>query len=376
MPLTGQVIDFYDDPDHGCLRKFASELDEWGSCEILSPEEHQGLSDDDFALVVLTKHANVLRKFPIHDDGHIKMAALYFDQNHTKLSAVEKVTAATHIREACDAHGIECPESVAKLAADGAFNNVVSEGAESPWQRQLVKQAAEELTKTASAEINARMEMPDGHYALVLEHDGDTVRKYAMPDGDHVKIASAYFDKYAMDLSPPHRHMFATNVMRRAGELEIDLGNTDHLQKWASTQWNSQIDYYLEQRKGLLPRNEEACDVLDKLASMTDETDPVTFAQALHAFDKETGLDRYYDKGVTDPWNSSMAAEKTAGWSEEIDGEMLTSSDLQKAAQSDKLRSHFGSTFRDQFKKHAVDVFNSLPDPDKVVIKQIAKGQI
>lgn len=378
MPLPGQVIDFYDDADHSCFKKLAHELDSCRSCEILSTEDHRALNDDDFALIVITKHANVIRKFPLHDDGHVKLAALYFDINHDSLSAVEKICAATHIREACDAHGVEAPGSIAKHAANGFFSNVVSEGEQPPWYHQVRKQAAEELTKTASAEINARLELPDDQYALVLEHEGDIVRKYAMPDEDHVKIASSYFKKYAMDLSPSHRHMFAANVVRRAEELEMSLGRAEHLQKWASPQgrWNENVDYHLEQRKSLLPRNEEAREVLDKLASLAGQTDPTTFANALHEFDQQTGLDRYYDRGVKDPWDSSMGVEKTSSWHAEVDGEMVTASDLRKVAESDKLRSHFGETFQSQFKKHAIDVFNSLPDPDKIVIKQIAKGQI
>jgi len=376
MPVPGQIIDFYDDADHGCLKKFAHELDSWRSCEVLSPEEHQGLPDDDFALVVLTKHGNVIRKFPIHDDGHVKMAALYFEENHCHLSDLERTIAATHIREACDAHEVPSTPSIAKYAADGFMGNVVTDGDNPAWFSALRRSAEEELTKTASVEVNARMEMPDGHYALVLEHDGDVVRKYAMPDDDHVKIASAYFDKYAMDLAPTHRHTFAANVIRRAEELGVSLGDSGHLQKWASPAWNQNINYHLEQRKSLLPRNEEAQTILDKLASLAEQTDPATFAEALHEFDQGTGLDRYYDKGVTDPWESSMGVEKSASWHEEVDGEMLTASDLNKVAASDKLRSHFGSTFQGQFKKHAIEVFQSLPTPDKVVIKQIAKGQI
>lgn len=375
MPRPGQVIDLYDDAGRECLMKFAHELREFGSCELLEPEEIGQLQDDDFALVVLTKHANVLRKFPIHDDGHVKLSSLYFNETHDNLSPVEKVCAATHIREACDAHGIEATPAVVKYAADGYFSNVVQEGARSPWDVEIRKQASSELTKTASVEINARMELPDDQYALVLEHEGETVRKYAMPDADHVKVASAYFSKYAMDLSPKHRHMFAESVTRRAEELDVEL-NDKHLAKWASPQWNEHINFYIEQRKGLLPRDEEAQGVLDKLASLQPSTDPGTFAEALHEFDQQTGLDRYYDRGVTDPWESSMGQEKTASWSTEIDGEMLTETELKKVASSGKLKGYFGETFQSQFLKHAVAVFSSLPKPDQVMIKQLAKGQI
>jgi hypothetical protein len=375
MPVAGQVVDFYDDADYGCLKKVAHAT-RYGDMHVLTPEEHASLSDDSFGLIVLTKNANVVRKFPIHDEGHIYLSAQYFDQNHTKLSAVEKVTAATHIREACDAYDIEAPASVAKYAEDGSFSNVVSEGSEPKWFRHVKESAAEELSKTASVEINARLSLPDEQYALVLTGDGETIRKYAMPDKDHVKIASAYFKKYAMDLAPTHRHMFAKNVMRRAVELDTDVGDFSHLVKWASPKYNENVDAYLEQRKSLIPRDEAAQAVLDKLASQRDTADPITFAEALHMFDKQAGIDKYYDRGVTDPWASTLGIEKKANWSTEVDGDTVTSDDLMRVASSDKFRSHFGETFQGQFKKHAVSVFESLPTPEKVIIKQMARGEI
>ena len=369
------MIDFYDDTNYGGLKKVAH-LDRYGNMHVLTPEEHAALDDDQFGLIVLTKNANVVRKFPLHDEGHIFLAAHYFDMNHEKLSSVEQVTAATHIREACDAYGVKAPQSIAKLAADGAFSNVVSEGSEPPWFRRLKKQAQEELHKTASAEIDARISLPDGHYALVLDNDGDVVRKYAMPDSDHVKVASAYFKKYAMSLNPHHRNMFASSVMRRAQELNVDLGDCSHLAKWASPNYHTHVDAHLEQRKSLIPRDEEGQAVLDKLAAQRDTADPITFAEALAEFDKQAGLDRYYDRGVTDPWASVLGIEKNASWSTEVDGDTITADDLKRVADSDKFRSHFGETFQGQFKKHAVHVFDSLPTPEKVIIKQIAKGEI
>jgi hypothetical protein len=377
MPLTGQVIDIYDDTDYSGLQKLAS-ASAYGNTKILSPEEHAALPDSQFALVVLTKHANIVRKFPINDPGHALLASHYFGENHEKLSAVEKVTAATHIRNACNAYGVECDNAVEKYAADvSEVSNIISEGAKPKWyEEQVYKGARDELTKVASAEIDARMSLPDEQYALILDQEGEVVRSYAMPDVKHVKIASAYFKKYATHLHPTHRHQFASNVMRRADELGVELEKTAHLEQWASPNYNSKVNWHLEQRKSLLPRNEEACGVLDKLASLQESTDPVTFATALHEFDQGTGLNRYYDNKLADPWASTMSAEKNASWSTSVDGDIITTADLQRVANSSKLASYFGSTFSGQFKKHAVEVFESLPKPEKVLIKQMARGEI
>lgn len=372
MSLVGQVIDFYDDK-HATQIKEAHGLEKFASTPLLSDEELRALPDNQFGLISITKQAHVIRKFPLNDAGHTWLANEYFARNYPKLSDVEKVAAASNIKYASQAYRIDPREEVLKYAMDDRVCCPVSEGKQPKWFR---KYAEQELTKTASAEIDARIEMPDNCYALVIETESDVIRKYAMPDQNHVKIASAYFDKYAMQLAPAHRHQFANNVLRRARELDVPLAKTAHLEKWASPHYADTVDWHLEARKSLLPRSEEKREILDKLASVRRSTDPVTFATALHEFDHEAGLDRYYDRGLTDPWNATMSHEKTSSWHDEIDGDTLTEQDLRKAAASGKIKSHFGEAFANQFKKHAIDIYSSLPTPEKVIIKQIAKGQI
>lgn len=376
MSLTGQIIDLYDDSNYSGLKKLGS-AGSYGDTHILEPEEHQSLPDNQFGLIVLTKRANILRKFPLNDEGNVWLSAQYFDMNSHKLDDVQKIAAATNIKHACDAYEIDPPSSILKFAQDKQIGNVVSETGEPNWFRAaMLDSVRQELTKTASAEINARLEMPDNCYALVYDNDGEVIKKYAMPDENHVKIASAYFKKYAMDLNPEHRHQFASKVLNRATELEVKLDDTGHLEKWASPHYSEYVDWHIEQRKSLLPRDPDSCEVLDKLASLRDTTTPTMFAEALGKFDELTGLDRYYDRGIKDPWESTMGHEKTASWSEDIDGVVITEADLKKVASSGKLKSHFGETFNSQFQKNAVQIFESLPDPEKTIIKQMATGEI
>lgn len=378
MTLAGQVIDFYDDADRSVLSKIGAknpEIEKYASYVIPDAQEHAGLFDDNFALIVLTKQANVVRKFPLSDEFQTWLSAHYFDENQEKLSAVEKVASATNIRDACLAYEIEPPPSVEKFACDSSVSNFVTEGSCPSWfDEATYREAQNELTKTAGAEINARMELPDSAYALILDHEGEVARMYAMPDENHVKIASAYFKKYAYELSPQNRHMFAANVLNRANELNVSLSNTEHLEKWASENYNSHINYHIEQRRSLV--RDDTSTTLNKLASMKDSADPETFARALHEFDKAAGLEKYYDTHITEPWEATMGIEKQASWMADVDGGTLTEVDLQKVAQSGKLRSHFGEAFHNQFAKHAVQIFESLPTPEKVVIAQIAKGQL
>jgi hypothetical protein len=378
MGISALVLDYYDDSEGQGLSKIAMPASVRGLVmEPLTAEQHAKLDDSAFGLVILTKHAHVLRKFPVNDPANTFLSAQYFAQNMDKLAFPARFIAAKHIKTACEAYDVPSSPRVDAYAAraDGIENNTFVEGSEHRWL--LEKMAQQEfMEKQADAtEMNAMLAMPDEQFALVLKAgDGSITRKYAMPDAEHVKVAAEYFDKYAMDLAPEHRHQFASAVVRRAEELELPL--TNHLvEKWASATWNQHVHAHLEQRKSLLPRNERARGVLDKLAASLEETTPEEAAKALTVFDQATGLTRYYDRGLTEPYASTMDKVAT-GWSEDVDGRILTEEDLKKVASSTKLAGYLGSSFAATFAKDPTGIFDSLPTPEKVLIKQLVDGTV
>jgi hypothetical protein len=101
------------------------------------------------------------------------------------------------------------------------------------------------------------------------------------------------------------------------------------------------------------------------------------FARTLEAFDERTGLRKYYDRGLADAFTSTLGVEKVGtGWSDDIDGEILTEKELLKAAASPKLGTYFGEAVKTAFAKDPVTIYESLPTPHKVIISQIARGQL
>lgn len=380
MNLAAAILDFYDDSKHEVMTKIAmpkalSRL----QVTQLTDEQLEQLPDTEFGLVILTKRASVLRKFPVNDPGNAWLSAQYFENTCEKLAFPARFVAAKFIKTACDAYGVPNSNKVAAYAArvdaDDVERNTFVEGSESGWMLRKLAQR-EFIEKQASvSEMNARLEMPNEHFALVVKtDDGAIIRKYAMPDQAHVKLASAYFDKYAMDLAPEHRHRFAVAVQHRAEELGVDLVDSQLLNKWASTDWNRHVHAHLEQRKSLLPRNDGARRVLDKLAASLSETTPEDAAAALQTFDQATGLTKYYDRGLADPYASTMGKVGEA-WSDEIEGHIVTEQDLRKVAESKKVAGYLGETFARQFAENPVEIFESLPDPEKILIKQIATGE-
>jgi hypothetical protein len=380
MSIAAQIVDFYDDSTHEMMSKVAMPAEMGNaSMTMLTPEQHERLPDTEFGLIVLTKRASVLRKFPVNDPGNAWLSAQYFQQTHEKLAFPARFIAAKFIKQACDAYGVASSPLVdsyaVKVAEDEAQTNTFAEGSESGWMLRKLAQREIMSKQADAAEINAMTSMPNEHFALVVRQgDGSIIRKYAMPDGGHVKTAAAYFEKYAMDLPPQYRHRFAVSVQNRAEDLAVDISGSDAIEKWASSGWNKNVHAHLEQRKSLLPRNPRACSILDKLAASMSETNPEDMASAIEAFDQSTGLDRYYDRGVTDPYASSMGKTASA-WSADIDGQIITEADLRKVATTKKLAGYLGETFARQFSDHPTEIFESLPSPDKVLIKQVISGE-
>jgi hypothetical protein len=377
--MTTAVLDFYDDSSRELMSKIAMPSSmRQVNMSVLTPEQHSRLPDSDFGLIVLTKRANVMRKFPVNDPGNAWLSAQYFEHGCEKLAFPARFVAAKFIKSACDAYGVPSSRKLDAYAAradEEITSNTFVEGSEKGWMLRKLAQR-ELIEKTAEAgNIEAMIEMPNEHYALVVQTgDGSVIRKYAMPDASHVKLAASYFDKYAMDLQPEHRHRFALSVRNRAEELGVDVSGHDGISKWASTSWNQHVGAHIEQRKSLLPRNPSAREVLNKLAASLTETTPADMAQALDTFDRATGLTRYYDRGLADPYSSTMG-KVAEDWSDDEDGEIVTGADLMKAAQSSKLAGYFGQSFVDQFKQDPVGVYESLPAPEKQVVKQVALGQ-
>jgi hypothetical protein len=378
MGVAAMDLDFYDDTGHELLAKVAMPAGLKGvPLDLLSEAGRERLDARAFGLVVITKQGSVVRKFPVSDPGNAWLSAQYFDANCEKLAFPARFIAARQIRRACAAYGVPTAPRVEKYAAHAPagpeHGNTFVEGSESGWM--LRKLAERELaSKEATArELDALLGMPDGHFALVVHTgDGEVIRKYAMPDAAHVKTAAAYFDKYAMQFAPEHRHRFACSVKHRAAELGVDVGGSRLLDKWASESWNPHVGAHLEQRRSLLPFDRGAQAALDKLASFVGQTDPETLARALETFDASTGLTRYYDRGLTDAYASTLDKQASA-WSAEVDGHTLTESDLKKA--ESKLRRYFGESFAAQFAKSPVEIFESLPETERVLIKQMATGE-
>ncbi len=117
--LSGLVLDVYDDSSGEVMRGIFPTLDEVPDiikqAHAIAPEEHGGLPDDAFSLV-LENDGATLRKFACIDVGNTALSVEYFLKTAHKLPAEAQKTAASNLVTACGWYDIEPPEQLTKIA--------------------------------------------------------------------------------------------------------------------------------------------------------------------------------------------------------------------------------------------------------------------
>ena len=213
--------------------------------------------------------------------------------------------------------------------------------------------------------------------------------KYPIDSYKHIKLASAYFEEHLRAMPPSMRHEFATNLIKRAAEVDVKV--SDLALKYGSETFapDYEIKAAFDARRLELEGREEALDLLAGVERVTREKlwkeagapvplTPEAAVSILEEFDKVAGLNHYYDRGIPDPYYSVLGFEKRADadWSEIIGNQMVTSEDLNRLAKVNaySLKSTFGHDFQEEFLKDPVGIFQSLPLDQKKMLMNMAQS--
>lgn len=353
------AIDIFDDVSvEKTLVKVASNLTaDIIKEEIPTREQRDSLDDYQFALSFITKTASKLNKFPINNRVNTALSNEYFELNHYKLPVDAQKIAAAFIKKACDKFDVDPQISVSTFAEDLPQTNLYV---------QPVLNEAQGHVKTASAEP----QISQHYYALGT--------KYAMPDSDFVNKAVEYFEKHAKKMCPKDRHEYATNVSKRAKELNTKVASVA-ITKYAGENYNPELESHLLMRQKLLDEASPYVPALRKLASYKGETNPDTFAKVLHELDKKAGLEKYYDTSISDPFAATFdSGMKKSAYAYKKDNILIEDDKVVKLAQKnyDTLKTYFGHSLADGLKKEGSAAFEALPDDAKDVVARIFSGEI
>jgi hypothetical protein len=199
--------------------------------------------------------------------------------------------------------------------------------------------------------------------------------RYPLDNYAQVKTASAYFDENWQEFSPYDRHLYCTNMVKRADELHIPV--SDLARKYGSVTYApaEDIDIALSMRRSIM--SGDNVELLDKLASVRPTVTPDVFANALEGLDRKANLHFYYDKELYDPFYSTFGFEKQAEYSDTIGTEYVNESRLRELAAGSYafIKRRFGEDLADEFRKDPVAIFKSLPLEQKTIIMRVAGDQ-
>lgn len=206
--------------------------------------------------------------------------------------------------------------------------------------------------------------------------------RYPLDTFEQVKKASAYFEEYGAHLAPAERREFCQNMVKRADALSIEVSKTARKYAGAGYAPVEEIKVAMDARRRLLD-DEVAFAVLDRMEEKLAGTPADLFCATLGEFDKATGLDRHYSRGVYDPYFSTYGstvkvAQDKNNWSW-IDGNSyLTYADLATIVKTrvPSLTQTFGADFVKELRADPISIFDSLPRDQKRMVAAMAVDNV
>jgi hypothetical protein len=338
MLERGHVLDIYDDADGVHIRD-GEVLKKFGSLRVDPAEQVSALPDTEFALVVMTKTGEKLRKFPLNTPDALALSAHYFGKTAQALSKEARTIAASNIARAHLRFGCHVPDELAKEASDAVVGPYCKDGVAEP----------------------AATEKPMAKFAFETKlGDGRTLKMFPVHDEAARRQSAETFRKVAFEM-PPRRRYEAAAALAAAGVKD------ELVEKFASPVPNPALSAHLAVRREMV-QDEAAWKALDAIEKQAQEKPGAAVAEALEAFDIKHGIDRLWEARVRNPWDSCFTV-KTA--SVKVGGRDVTREDLAKLIDSGKLATMFKQSTIKEFRKDPLVVFESLPGPTKETIAQM-----
>lgn len=419
--LSGYIFDHHDDANGQIIRSafpaYADIPDFVKTASRLSDTEVEQAPDDQFALVLLDNGFK-FKKYATVDKGNTALSVLYLLKQAHLLPRDAVKLAARNLVGACELYDLDIPEELIKAAETGhglkkvsspsdresKMNPVLGVG-DSAWDDVDTRTNREgtpgtnflsfpltykEKEKTASLYTQREKSWREAPYYDASGWDPSDgspepempkrtllADKYPVDSYSQVKTASAYFSTNWREFHPRDRHTYCVKLASRMTELGMEI--PPDMQRYGSTTYAADVDGYVGLRRQHVP--EESHPTLNMLIEKRAQVKPDTFAESLAEFDLATGLRWEWDGAVPDPWQSTFGPsfEKIAEeyWSWDKNGVRVTLEDLENLARNGHplLTSTFGASFAKEFSKKPKEVFNSLPEPNKVIVARMASDR-
>lgn len=364
-------LDFYDDPSF--LRDETSVPEFVKQAKVGGVNSLEKVAERDFALVIITPDGSVLPKYPVHTPADTWLSLKAFEKNAHKLPIRMQETAANNLGLALEKWAMLDtkldPTFYTLIAQNTNKSNVVEVKTNDEYFQLSVK--------TASDMFDARLEKSEDLEFGVVTKDasGNKIRKYPMHNEEYVKKADAWFAENYQTLHPELRHQFADKLVRNAYFHGVKLANNVAL-KYAGDDYSPHFEAEVRSRRQLVLDDTELHlldDVLEKKAAMA----PDECAKVLQAIDVRLGLDKYWDSHISDPYATVFALPKLADYSYDDGNSRVSGEDIRSFTKRknfrETLQAYVSKEIIDELESNPVEVFESLPKPEKRLIVDLMK---
>lgn len=367
IKIAAKLFDVYDDAEMSIARKLAPTL---GSVKVAERDAVEALEDHQFGIVMKTAGGVIRRRFPLHDADSTKLSRAYAEETAKSLPEDLRVQISVKIAAAEQHFGIK------DHGMDAAF-------------------AADVLKKVAYVDIETvrpdRKKVAHAVQVWGLTIDGKSY--FPLHDATLVKTAADRFPFTAGELRPHEKFEYARAIHKQAEALGVDLPKTSPIHNYTSDDVNvDALKLALDARKEIMKSAGISTEVVDQLilaaGCLPDRGDIEKDASwnqkmaklaaiprlsadrvvgILQGIDKLAGFnEHHYNRGLADPF---AACFKRA---EAISATMVDGVDLSKIA-PDRLAAAFDPEFVKEFSQNPVQVFSSLPDPVKSMVRSLAE---
>lgn len=215
------------------------------------------------------------------------------------------------------------------------------------------------------------------HYALPSK------RVYPIETEEQIKTAASYFDKYIAKFNPTERSIIASSMEKRASELKVSLEGHDWVSNYGRSgeSYSPDFDLHIGMRKEACAGRKinidgndfDAQDVLKKIASKKSEIKPSEMVALISDFDKKASITYKYDSHMRDPHFTVYGSSSNPNFDHVKLACGVSEKKLIVASGRDsflsKIANAFGKTMADDMKNSPVDTFNSMPTPEKELIR-------
>jgi hypothetical protein len=350
MNIGGLQLDFYDRSDRDLIAQDRVALEKAGLLDmrLCGRDELDKLANTGFGLFGITKRGQIVRRFPIHDAEHAKLAAVYFLRNRHKLppSVSEKI--AMRIHAACATFDVPSP-------FDGLEVNtaVLHEG-----PIDLDRASGHWNPKQAAATT-------EDDYALVVTRaDGEKIGFYFCGTKEALQEAADTFETDGWrELDPAMRTEVARSLEERLRGEGFFV--PEKVASYAATDLSPDLRDWLVARHSLVPSTSRKA--LTEMWEKRAEFKGNALGRTLEQFDRMHGLQIYWDGKLADPYRSCYAA--AAGESVKVAGTDVSEAQIRQiASNTKKLAQFFDMSSIAEFQRDPVAVFKSLPRPTQEIL--------